>query len=72
VLVICMSGNAFRSDWAQLEAGTFRFRHPLNQDRRFVPLRFDVNPIKSSAFLRMNGETIRQAMSGISSGMVGS
>ena len=29
VLVLCMSANAFGSDWAQLEAGTFRFRDPL-------------------------------------------
>jgi hypothetical protein len=28
VLVLCMSANAFGSDWAQLEAGTFRFREP--------------------------------------------
>ncbi len=26
VLVLCMSANAFGSDWAQLESGTFRFR----------------------------------------------
>ena len=37
VLVLCMSANAFGSDWAQLEAGTFRFRDPLNQERRFSP-----------------------------------
>ena len=30
VLVLCMSAHAFGSDWAQLEAGTFRFRDPLN------------------------------------------
>ena len=30
VLVLCMSAQAFGSDWAQLEAGTFRFRDPLN------------------------------------------
>lgn len=30
VLLLCMSANAFRSDWAQLESGTFRFRDPLN------------------------------------------
>jgi len=24
-----------------LEAGTFRFRDPLNQQRRFIPLRLD-------------------------------
>ena len=34
VLVLCMSANAFGSDWAQLEAGTFRFRDPLNKERR--------------------------------------
>jgi hypothetical protein len=32
-----MSANAFGSDWAQLEAGTFQFRDPLNQERRFIP-----------------------------------
>jgi hypothetical protein len=36
--------RAFGSDWAQLEAGTcgrrnLRFRDPLNQERRFIPLR---------------------------------
>ncbi len=36
------------SDWAQLEAGTFRFRDPLNQDRRFIPLRLDDAPSKGS------------------------
>ena len=41
VLVLCMSANAFGSDWAQLEAGMFRFRDPLNQERRFIPLRLD-------------------------------
>ncbi len=33
VLVLCMSANAFGSEWAQLEAGTFRFRDPLNRER---------------------------------------
>jgi hypothetical protein len=41
VLVLCMSANAFGSDWAQLESGTFRFRDPLNQERRLLPLRLD-------------------------------
>ena len=41
VLVLCMSANAFGSDWAQLESGTFRFRDPLNKDRRFIPLKLD-------------------------------
>lgn len=48
VLVLCMSANAFGSDWSQLEAGTFRFRDPLNKDRRFIPLRLDDAPIKGS------------------------
>ncbi|HEV7405253.1 MAG TPA: toll/interleukin-1 receptor domain-containing protein, partial [Chthoniobacteraceae bacterium] len=39
VLVLCMSANAFGSDWAQLESGTFRFRDPLNEERRLIPLR---------------------------------
>ena len=46
-----LSANAFGSDWAQLEAGTcgrrnLRFRDPLNQERRFIPLRLDDTPIK--------------------------
>jgi hypothetical protein len=48
VLVLCMSANAFGSDWSQLEAGTFRFRDPLNIERRFIPLRLDDAPIKGS------------------------
>jgi hypothetical protein len=48
VLALCMSANAFGSDWAQLEAGTFRFRDPLNKERRFIPLRLDDAPIKGS------------------------
>ena len=46
VLVLCMSAHALGSDWAHLEAGTFRFRDPLNQERRFIPLRLDDAPIK--------------------------
>ena len=48
VLVLCMSANAFGPDWAQLESGTFRFREPLNKERRFLPLRLDDAPIKGS------------------------
>jgi small GTP-binding protein len=48
VLVLCMSENAFGEDWSQLEAGTFRFRDPLNQERRFVPVRLDGSSIKES------------------------
>ena len=56
VLVLCMSANAFGSDWAQLEAGTFRLREPLNQERRFIPLRLDDAPIRGSQaqFLYIN------------------
>jgi small GTP-binding protein len=56
VLVLCMSAQAFGSGWAQLEAGTFRFRDPLNQHRRFIPLRLDDAPIKGSLaqFLYIN------------------
>jgi small GTP-binding protein len=51
VLVLCMSANAFGSDWAQMESGTFRFRDPLNKERRFLPLRLDDAPIKGSLAL---------------------
>lgn len=56
ILVFCMSANAFSSDWTQLESYTFRFRDPLNKDRRFIPLRFDDAPIKGSLaqFLYIN------------------
>ena len=43
-----LSANAFGSDWAQLESGAFRFRDPLNKERRFLPLRLDDAPIKGS------------------------
>ncbi len=56
LLVLCMSANAFGSDWAQLEAGTFRFRDPQNKERRFIPLRLDEATIKGSLaqFLYIN------------------
>jgi small GTP-binding protein len=56
VLVLCLSANAFASDWAQLESRTFRFRDPLNKYRRFIPLRLDDAPIKGSLaqFLYIN------------------
>src|SRR6266508_1225310 len=41
VLVLCISAQAFGSDWATLESQTFRFRDPLNQERRFIPQRLD-------------------------------
>ena len=48
VLVLCMSVNAFGSDWAQLEASTFRFRDPLNKERRLIPLRLQDAPIRAA------------------------
>ena len=61
VLVLCMSANAFGSDWAQLESATLRtgqrpFRDPLNKERRFLPQRLDDAPIKGSLaqFLYIN------------------
>ncbi len=48
VLVLCMSKHAFGSDWAMLESQTFRFRDPLNKERRFIPLRLDDEPPKGS------------------------
>ena len=48
ILVLCMSANAFGSDWATLESQTFRFRDPLNLERRFIPLRLDDAPIRGS------------------------
>jgi hypothetical protein len=41
VLVLCMSANAFGSDWSKLESGTFRCRDPLNKERRFLTLRLE-------------------------------
>ncbi len=41
VLVLCISDDALGSNWALLEAGTFRFRDPLNKERRFIPVRLD-------------------------------
>ena len=37
-LVLCMSPNAFGSDWVGLERSTILFRDPSNPGRRFVPL----------------------------------
>ena len=36
VLLLCIGGNELGSDSARLEAGTFRFRHPPNEERRFI------------------------------------
>jgi hypothetical protein len=47
VLLLCMSSNAFGSDWVSLEGHTAIFRDPQNLERRFVPLRLDDAPIKA-------------------------
>ena len=47
-LVLCMSENAFASEWTQLESHTFRFRDPVNKERRFIPLRLDDTEAKGS------------------------
>src|ERR1700716_3309322 len=56
VLVLCMSAQAFGSDWARLKSYTFRFRDPLNKHLRFIPLRLDEVPIKGTLaqFLYIN------------------
>ena len=41
----CVSAQAFGSDGAQWEAGTFRSRNPLNQERLLIPFRLE-NPIR--------------------------
>ena len=43
------------SDWAQLESGTFRFRDPLNKERRFIPLRLDDVSVKGADDLLRSG-----------------
>lgn len=48
VLVLCISAKALGSDWALLESGTYRFRDPLNRERRFIPLRLDESPLTGS------------------------
>ncbi len=48
VLVLCLSAEALAADWPQLESHTFRFKDPLNHNRRFIPLRLDDTPTKGS------------------------
>jgi hypothetical protein len=51
VLVLCMSANAFGRAWVKLEPGTFRFRGPRNNERRFVPPRLDKAQVRGSLAL---------------------
>jgi hypothetical protein len=48
VLVLCMSAAALAAGWPKLESHTFRFKDPLNHDRRLIPLRLDDAPLKGS------------------------
>src|SRR3954452_3529230 len=41
ILILFMSEHAFGRNWPQLESGPFRFRDPLNKNRRFLPCRLD-------------------------------
>ena len=45
VLILCMSAQAFASDWVQLESQTVLFRDPTNKKRRLIPLLLDDAPI---------------------------
>ena len=45
--MLCMSANAFDSDWAQLEAGTFRFRDPLTRSAASLPSGATTPPSKA-------------------------
>jgi WD40 repeat protein len=47
-LVLCMSQNAFGSEWVTLERHTALFRDPTNAQRRFIPLRLDDAEIKDA------------------------
>jgi hypothetical protein len=70
VLLLCMSANAFGSDWVSLESHTAIFRDPQNLEleRRFVPLRLDDAPIKAMprdyAHIDWQSEADRQAQLG--------
>jgi TIR domain len=60
VLVLCVSVNAFSTDWTLQEARTFRFRNPLDKERRFILLRLDatsiIGPLAQFSFLNWTQE----------------
>ncbi len=64
VLVLCMSANAFGSDWAQLESGTFRFRDPLNKERRFLPRDFTMLRQRHSGVISCRGNFLAKRETG--------
>lgn len=47
-LLFCISRNTFGNDWPYLERRIYRFKDPLNRDRRFIPLRLDNSKLDSS------------------------
>lgn len=55
VLMLCMSANAFGSDWAQLEAGTFRFREN-RESRNHCPT--PAGAVKSIWFMKWQERTL--------------
>jgi len=57
-------GAGVRLRLATLESHTFRFRDPLNKDRRFILLRLDNNPLRRRAqFLSIDWRTRSAAQS---------
>jgi hypothetical protein len=48
VLLFCNSEHAVGSAWAKVELQTFRFRDPLNRERRYVVLRLDDTPLTAT------------------------
>jgi small GTP-binding protein len=59
VLILCTSREALDADWATVESHTFRFRDPLNGERRLVPLRLDdavpEGPLAEFPYIDWNG-----------------
>jgi small GTP-binding protein len=48
VLLLFISEHSLGNQWSQLEKQTFRFRDPVNRERRFIPVRLDDTPLPSS------------------------
>jgi hypothetical protein len=63
VLVLCMSANAFGSDWAQLEAGTFRFASHYRNRSAIRRSDGEIRWMDVSAYLKREstgGKTVKQ------------
>lgn len=48
LLLLCISQHALGADWVPLESQSFRFRDPLNQARRMIPVRLDDAKVRGS------------------------